>query len=155
MRIAAFNPVRAYLPATFHQRKCRFFAFSVDFNTLAADAVAQRKEWGPDLDFDFLCQELSMVITTDATGASEVTFPEFTVSISSDSGGTQWTDGYVHAGNLFGRMTGDGHGPYVLPYPQFVAGGSTVSVRINNLESTARRVWMEFSGTLIYRNQSW
>ena len=153
MKFAAFNPVRAYLPQQYWGRMCRYFAYGLDFNLLAASAVAQEESFSVDLGRDFLCMAIVEVITTDATGSTEQTFPEHTVQIASDSGGTFWTEGFQHAANLFGRLAVNGPGVFHLPYPQFVPGGTTVTARINNLEATARRIWMSFHGVSIYRDQ--
>jgi len=59
-----------------------------------------------------------------------------------------------HLHNVFGRGTVDGMGYKPLPYPRFVSGGSTVSARLQNLEATARRIWLAFLGVQIFREDA-
>ncbi len=152
-RQTAFDPVRAYLTEKYWGKERRYFAYGMDFNTLASSAVAQSESFVTDLTADFLCLSIVEVITTDAAGGTEQSFPEHLVQISSDTGGTFWGTGFQHAANLFGRMAVNGPGVFELPYPQFVPGGTTVTARINNLEANARRVWMSFHGVHIFKDR--
>lgn len=150
----AFNPVRAYLPETFWTRRCMYFSQGVDFNTLAASAVAQTQTFSQELNSDFLCTALSAVCTTDATGATEQPFFEFTAQITLQSGGMFWGSGFQHGANVFGRMANDGTGPHMLEYGQYIPGGENVTVTLNNLEVNARRIWITFHGVKIF-NTDW
>lgn len=131
-----------------------YFSQAVDFNTLTASAVAQTASFSQELNSDFLVTALSAVCTTDAAGGTEQPFFEFTAQITSQSGGLFWGAGFQHAANMFGRMANDGTGPHMLEYGQFVPGGETVTVTLNNLEATARRVWITFHGVKIF-NTPW
>ena len=147
-----YNPVRAFLPPSYWGRRCMYFAQGVDFNTLGASAVAASQSFSQELASDFLCLSLSGVITTDATGATEQSFPEATIQISSQSGGNFWGAGFQHFGNVVGRMDVDGAGPKYLEFGQLVQGGETITVTLNNLEANARRIWISFHGVKIFRD---
>lgn len=144
------NAVRNYLPPVYWDRETRSFSQQIDFNTLAASAIAQPGSFQQNNGQDFLCLAVSEIITTDATGATEQEFPEHLVLISETSSGYQWTNGFVHAANFFGRSPVNGQ-PTPLPWPQLVLGGETVQVLATNLEANARRIWMQFHGVLIFR----
>lgn len=148
------NAIREYLDSVYWERPARYFVHQIDYNTLAASANNQAGRFTVDSQNDFLCLQTSMVITTDAAGGTEQPFPEITAQIQSDSG-SFWNDGLGHAGNLFGRMVANansaGPGPFTLPYPRFIQGGQTVTVRLTNLEANARRVWLAFHGAQIDR----
>ena len=147
-----YNPVRAFLPPSYWGRRSMYFSHAVDFNTLAASAVAQTERFNQEISSDFLCLSLSCVCTTLADGATEQSFLEFTAQISAASGGSFWGANYQHAGNLFGRMSVDGAGPKHLEYGQLVPGGETITVSLNNLEAFARRIWITFHGVKIFRD---
>lgn len=147
-----YNPVRAFLPKSFWFRRAMYFAQAVDFNTLASSAVAQTASFTQELTSDFLALSLSAVCTTDATGATEQPFFEFTAQVAMQSGGSFWGAGFQHGANVFGRMANDGGGPKPLEYGQLIPGGETVTVTLNNLEANARRVWITFHGVKIFRD---
>lgn len=149
---APTNPVRAFLPRSYWLRRSMYFAHAVEFDTLAASAVATTRQFSHELASDFLCVSMSCVCTTDTGAGTEQPFWEFTAQIASASGGSFWTNGFQHAANLFGRMANDGTGPKPLEYAQLVPGGETVVVTLNNLEATARRIWITFHGVKIFKD---
>jgi hypothetical protein len=128
-----------------------YFVHGIDFNTLLASAIAQPGSFQQNNGQDFLCLAMSEIITADATGATEQTFPEHLVKIESQSSGQSWNSGFQHAANLFGRSPVLGR-PTPLPWPQLVLGGDTVTVLVTNLEANARRIWMSFFGVQIFRH---
>lgn len=146
------NAVKKYLPEAYWGRETQYFVHQIEYNTLAASAVAAPQQFTQNNGQDFLCLAVSEIITTDATGATEQAFPEHLVMISNQSSGKQWTSGFQHAGNFFGRSPVNGM-PTELPWPQLVLGGETITCLATNLEANARRIWMSFFGVLIYRRQ--
>lgn len=146
------NPVRSFLPQRFWNRRADFFVNAIEFNTLGASATATDK-FQVDVDQDFLCLGLSAVETTTAAGTTEQTFWPILVDIFENTG-ANWFGLTQQLHNVAGRATVDGMGYKPFVYPRFVSGGSTVSARLQNLEATARRIWLSFHGVQIFREDA-
>lgn len=143
------NPVRSFLPQQYWNRRADYYAYSVEFNTLGVSATAS-DNFQVDVDQDFLCLGLAAEETTTAAGTTEQTYWPVLVDIFENTG-ANWFDATQHLHNIAGRGTVDGMGYRPLPYPRFTSGGSTVTVRLQNLEATARRIWITFHGVQIFR----
>lgn len=146
------NPVRSYLPQKYWNRRADFFCNNIEFNTLGVSAT-QTDKFQVDVDQDFLCLALGAVETTTAAGTTEQTFWPVLVDIFENTG-ANWFGLTNQLHNVFGRATGTDFGYKPLPYPRFVSGGSTVSARLQNLEATARRIWLIFLGVQIFREDA-
>jgi len=144
------NPVRSYLPQKYWNRRADFYTYSVEFNMLGVSATAT-DPFQVDVDQDFLCLGIVCEETTAAAGTTEQTFWPVLVEIFENTG-ANWFDAQQQLHNVAGRGTVDGMGYRPLPYPRFVSGGSTVTVRLQNLEATARRIWIGFPGVQIFRD---
>lgn len=148
------DPVRSFLPPEYWNRGRDFFVYSVDYNTLAASAVQSTQSYQVDVDSDFLCLAMSYVVATTAAGTTEQTFPLPTIMVRDSGSGAAWFNLAQNLGNVAGRQTVDGAGPYRLAYPRLVVAGSAVTVELTNLEATARRLWIAFHGMKIFRNRA-
>lgn len=144
------NPVRSYLPQEFWNRRADYFGYSVEFNTLAISAVGSPQTFQVDNDQDFLVLGLSCEEATAAAGTTEQTYWPVLIQISENTG-ANWFSDKQHLHNVAGRGSVGNPNYTPLPYPRFVSGGSTVTVRLDNLEATARRLWILFHGVQIFR----
>jgi hypothetical protein len=141
------DPVREYLPERFWNRDRDWFIYSVDYNTLLANAVAQLDQFTVENGADFLV--MSMVVTaTDSAGTTERTFLPYLCRITDSSSGQNWQNEVTHIQNVFQRI--NPFGPIVMEHPRFVAGGTTVNLELTNLSANADRVILGFRGIRIY-----
>jgi hypothetical protein len=147
------DPVVQFLPRDMWAWERDYFAYSVDYNTLAASAINVPQQINIQNDSDFLCLEISRIITTDAAGGTEQSFAEQTIQIQDTGSGAFWFDSFQHLDNVAGRMTVDGRGPHKLLQPRWVKGGSALTVFLTNLEANARRIWITFHGVKIFRGK--
>lgn len=143
------NPVRSYLPQQYWNRRADFYTYSVEFNTLGVSATST-DVFQVDVDQDFLCLGITCEETTTAAGTTEQTFWPVLIDVFENTG-ANWFDAQQQLHTVAGRGSVDGLGYRPLPYPRFVSGGSSVTVRLQNLEATARRIWISFPGVQIFR----
>lgn len=155
------DPVRMYLPSQYWNRARDWFVFNLDFNTLAAGAVAATLTFDVQNDSDFLVLALSAHSTTTAAGTVEQAEQNYLISVQDSGSGALWFGGGIGAGfahimNIFGSMQRSVAGSVVrgdLEHPRFVPAASNVSVSLTNLDAAnLRRVFLAFRGVKIYRS---
>lgn len=146
----AFDKITAFYPEIAERRR-DYGVYGFDFNTLAASAAGQEETENIDRDSDFIVTAIDAVITTDAAGGTEQSFPECLMQIRDSGSGQNWFNRSQHMGNVVGRNVVDGHGPLELARPRWIPAGSAVTVILQNLEATARRIWISFHGDKVYR----
>jgi len=144
------NPIREFLPPSWWNRAHDYFEYSVDYNTLAASAVAAPRNINIDADSDFLVLSVSRVITTDASGATEQPFAEQLIRVMDSASGANWMNEFTHLDNFAGRMAVDGFGPKWLEVPRLVIRSAAITIELTNLEAAARRIWITFHGCKIF-----
>lgn len=127
---------------------------AVDFNTLAASAAAQDAMFQTELDSTFLVLSLAHVYTTLTGGLVEQEFAPVLINIKDSSANENWFKESVHLFTVSGRVSSSataGPGvPRELDVPRVVKAGSVVTVTAQNLEGTARRLFLSFRGAKIY-----
>lgn len=147
----AGDPVKAFLPPEYWERPKDFFVYSAEWNVLGASASGDPRAIAIQNDSDFLVLSISIVEATTAAGTAEQTYIPVLLRIFDSASGAAWFDSPVHAQNIAGRLGVQGTGPHFLAVPRLVAAGAQVTVEATNLEATARRLWLSFHGTKIYR----
>jgi len=145
------NLIRAYLPPKYWDRESDYFVEGVEFNTLGASAANAVDTFTVQNESDFLVFGISAIETTTAAGTTEQTFWPVTVRFFDTGSGASWFGDFKQLHNVAGRGSSDGQGYRPLRHPRLVVGGSTVTVEANNLEATARRLWIDFHGAKIFR----
>jgi hypothetical protein len=145
-----YDPVQTYLPERYWGRKRDFFAYSVDFNQLAAGAPGQTEEIQVENRSDFLALSIAMTVADD-TDIVEVGFAPFLIRVIDSSAGQNWQNRATHIQNMAQRMSDTSYGPYKLCQPRFWAAGTSITVELRNLDAAnAFRVWFDFHGVKIY-----
>lgn len=158
------DPVRMYLPSPYWNRARDWFAFNLDFNTLAAGAVGTQQAFTVQNDSDFLCCAVVGHVATAAAGTTEQPEWPFLISVQDTGSGANWfgdqagggTGGFAHMMNFvegLHRSASGGVSKQGLEHPRFVPAASTVTVALTNLDgANARRIWLSFRGVKIYRS---
>lgn len=149
----SIDPVRAFLPPRYWRRKRDYFGYGVEYNTLAASAVASEQQFQVQADADFFCLSISAIEATTTAGTTEQTYWPIVLNIFDSTSGSTWFNTFVHLNNVAGRMANDGRGPHQLEFPRLVEAAGAVTVQLTNLEATARRIWILFHGCKIWREK--
>lgn len=155
------DPVRMFLPSEYWNRARDWFAFNLDFNTLAAGATAVQQTFTIQNDSDFLCLAIWAHATTTSGATVEQAEQHFLIAIQDSGSGASWfgaenTGGFAHLMNVAGakqRAVAGAVASGWLVHPRFIPAGGTVSVSLTNLDgANARRVFLMFEGLKIYRS---
>ncbi len=151
--VRAFDGITAFYPWIANRQK-DYYVYAVEYNTLAVSAVAAQQSFNIDRDSDFIVLSMSVVMATAAAGTTEQTFPLPLAQVQDSGSGQNWFNTTQNLGNVAGRMTVDGAGPYILEHPRWCNAGAQVIVSLTNLEATARRIWLAFHGCRVYRGMN-
>jgi len=147
----ATDPFMALLTKAFFERKVwlEYFAWSVNWNTIAASASNIPKTITIDPSIDFLLLQLQLV---GLASAGNVSSPDMSIEIQEASGRHVYSDGPIHTHLICGKNRGSagiGGVPGNLPSPRYIRGNNAVTAKLTNHEATPYIVYLAYVGIRI------
>lgn len=147
----AQNPIREYLDPELWDKYFDWFVYGVRWNPLAASSPRTDQSFNVDIDSHFLVLATVGQVADNPPTTLDAT-PTVLVEIQDTGAGANWFNGQQLFYNVFGSQLSGNIPPNACEVPRFVAGGSTVTVSLQNLVAAAKQVWVAFRGAKIYKN---
>lgn len=141
------NPFYGFLPKRLWSKVKDFFAYSVEFDTLAANGD-ERQRTQIQADSDFILLQIMRTVRPSG-GGNAVTDPQIRIQLETSGSGRNLMDSLQPLENI----SGTAQDPYFLPYPKVLKRNSTLTTRLVEDSGNARIVRVTYAGFKIFPNQ--